>query len=90
LVDFAKGSYIAYAMQEQYKIMDFKMERKRRSESLSKEEHKAFIKFFHSFQTKLDAEEEIGIKRQVLDLVAIKGSGSPETIGKIRKALNAA
>jgi hypothetical protein len=64
--------------------------RKRRSESLSKEEHKAFVKFFQSFPTKVDAEIHFEIKRQVLDLVAIKGSGSPETISKIKAVLEAA
>lgn len=61
--------------------------RNRRSELLTKDEHKAFVKLYHSFPTKTDAQEIIGIKRQVLDLVAIKGKGSPETIQKVRSAL---
>lgn len=62
--------------------------RRRKSEKLTKDEHKAFLKYFHSFETKLDAEEKIGVKRQVLDLVALKGSGSPDTINTIRQKLN--
>lgn len=63
-------------------------ERKRRSEALSKEEHKAFIKHYQSFPTKTDAEEYFGVKRQVLDLVVLKASASPETINKIRSTIS--
>lgn len=59
-------------------------ERKRRSEALTKEELKAFVKLYSTYLTKTDAEYDFGVKRQVLDLVAIKGHGSPETIEKIR------
>jgi hypothetical protein len=69
--------------------MNNNTERKRRSESLSKDERRAFVKLFYSFPTKIDAEEYFDIKRQVLDLVAIKGKGSPETIGKIKIKLTA-
>lgn len=64
--------------------------RKRKSEPLTKAEHKAFLKYYGSFPTKVDAEQVTGIKRQVLDLVAIKGTGSPETIEKIRTVLQTA
>lgn len=64
--------------------------RKRKSERLTKEEHRAFVKLFQSFKTKTDAQETFGVKRQVLDLVAIKGSGSPNTINTIRQKLTAA
>lgn len=60
------------------------MERKRKSERLSKEEHRALIKYVRSHPTIIDAAEKIGIHRNVLDLVIIKGSGSPETIGLIK------
>ena len=62
-------------------------ERKRRSEIMTPEEHEDFKTFFNSFPTKVDASEHFNLSRQVLDLVAIKGSGSPETIKKIRKQL---
>jgi hypothetical protein len=68
--------------------MEILMERKRRSESLSKDEHKAFLKFIHGFPTKTDAAFEIGISRQVLDGVSLKGSGSPDSIKLIRERLN--
>lgn len=64
-------------------------ERRRRSEALTPEEHKAFKKYLSTFPTKIDAQIAIGVKRQVLDLVAIKGSGSPETIRMIREKLTA-
>lgn len=60
-------------------------DRKRRSEIMTPEEHEAFKNLFYSFPTKVDAEIHFNLSRQVLDLVAIKGSGSPETIKKIRK-----
>lgn len=65
-------------------------DRKRRSESLTKEEHKAFVKLYHTFPTKVDAAHYFNVTRQVLDLVAIKGSGSTETIRAIRYRLTAA
>lgn len=71
--------------------MEISMEqRKRRSESLSKDEHKAFVKLFYSFPTKVDAEVYFSpLSRQVLDLVAIKGSGRYDTIAIIREKLQA-
>lgn len=62
-------------------------ERKRRSEALTKEEHKALQKLLHVYHTKLDAADAIGVSRQVLDLVVLRGTGAPETIGKIKEAL---
>jgi hypothetical protein len=63
--------------------------RKRRSEPLTKDEHRAFIKSYRSFPTKVDAEFFFGIKYQVLDLVSIKGTGSPDTIAAIRNKIAA-
>lgn len=68
-------------------IMDFMMDRKRRSEPLTKEEHKAFLKYLKTFPTKTDAAIVFGVSRQVLDLVSIKGHGSPESIKLIREKL---
>lgn len=65
-------------------------DRKRRSEIMAPEEHEAFKNLFYSFPTKIDAEIHFSLSRQVLDLVAIKGSGSPDTIKKIRKQLKKA
>ncbi len=61
--------------------------RKRKSERMTGAEIKRLKSFVHSHHTIIDAAEEIGIHRNVLDLVLIKGSGSPETIDKIRKIL---
>lgn len=63
------------------------IDRKRRSERMSADEHESFKKLFYSFPTKVDAEVYFKLSRQVLDLVAIKGSGSSETIKQIRKTL---
>lgn len=65
-------------------------ERKRRSEALTRDELKAFIKLYGTYLTKTDAEYDFKVSRQVLDLVAIKGHGSPETIEKIRSKINQA
>lgn len=62
-------------------------ERKRRSERMTKEEHKAFTKWVASFQTKLDAAYVVGVSRITLDAVLLKGSGKPETINTIREIL---
>jgi hypothetical protein len=63
------------------------MERKRKRDVLTKDEHKALLKYVKSFPTIIDAAFTIGIHRNVLDLVMIKGSGSPETISKIKAVL---
>jgi hypothetical protein len=63
-------------------------ERKRKSERLSKDEVKALQKYVRTFPTIIDAAMSIGIHRNVLDLVLIRETGSPETIGKIREKIN--
>jgi hypothetical protein len=63
------------------------MERKRKRDVLTKEEHRSLLKYVKTFPTIVDAAFAIGIHRNVLDLVMIKGSGSPETISKIKIAL---
>ena len=65
-------------------------DRRRKSELMASGEHEAFKILFESFHTKVDAEEHFNVSRQVLDLVALKGSGSPETISKIRRKLRLA
>ena len=61
--------------------------RKRRSESLTKEEFRAFNKYVNSFPTKFDAALAIGISRPTLNLVIIRGSGHPDTIQAIRERI---
>lgn len=65
-------------------------DRKRKSEKLTPEEQKALKKYVASFPAVIDAAVEIGIHRNTLDLVLIKGSGSPDTIHKIREKLSIA
>lgn len=70
-------------------MIKIQTERKRKSEKLSKDEHKALLRFVKSQPTIVDAAEQITIHRNVLDLVMIKGSGSPETIQKVRSVIAA-
>jgi Na+-transporting methylmalonyl-CoA/oxaloacetate decarboxylase beta subunit len=79
--------YIALTLQTQ--IMKLMTERKRRSVRMEKAEHVEFIALYLGFHTKLDAEEAIGISRQILDMVVLKGSASTDSIGKIRKYMKA-
>jgi len=65
-------------------------QRRRKSEQLTKDEYKAFLKALRTFPTKIDAAAYFDITRQVLEMVAIKGSGSPETITKVRGKINEA
>jgi hypothetical protein len=64
------------------------IERRRRSELLTKEEHKVLLKYLNTFPTLVDAAYAIDIPRQTLERVKIIGSGSPETIQKVREKLN--
>lgn len=60
---------------------------KRKSEKMSREEHRAFLKYVQSFPTKVDAAFAIGVSRPTLDGLIFKGSGRPDTIGLIRGKL---
>lgn len=61
--------------------------RKRKSDRLSTTERSALRKFCKAHAKIVAAAEEIKIHRNVLDRVLLTGSGSPETIDKIRKAV---
>lgn len=63
--------------------------RKRKSEALTKDEFAALKQYAKGFTTTIDCAESIGINRNVLDRVLIVGSGSPDTIEKIRTTLTA-
>jgi hypothetical protein len=65
-------------------------ERKRKSEKLTPAEVKALTKYVGSFLTVIDAADAIGIHRNTLDIVMIKGKGSPETIALIRNKISEA
>jgi hypothetical protein len=64
------------------------IDRKRRSEQMTKEERRAFAKYVATFPTKIDAAAALGISRVTLDAVSLKGSGKPETIQLIREMIN--
>ena len=61
--------------------------RKKKSEPLTKDELAALKAYCKGFHTIIDCAEAIGIGRVVLDRVILVGSGSPETISKIREAI---
>lgn len=61
--------------------------RKRKSEPLTEVELNALKQHRGRFSTEVDCAVSIGIDRVVLGRVILVGSGSPETIKKIRKAL---
>ena len=63
------------------------MTRTRKSVKLTQDEFKALKKFRKGFDTGVDCAIEIGIDRVVLDRVLTVGSGSEETVGKIRETL---
>lgn len=60
---------------------------KRKSVVLSKEEVKALKAYFSKFTTGVECAQAIGIHRNVLDRVMLAGSGSEQTIRKIRAAI---
>lgn len=62
-------------------------EKKRRSVLLTKDEWKALKSYRRGFNTLSECAESIGIFYQVLDRVLLVGSGSPETIEKVRAVL---
>jgi hypothetical protein len=61
--------------------------RRRKSEPLSTDEKKELKQYAKRFTAQLDCAEAIGISREVLIRVLLAGSGSPETISKIRETL---
>lgn len=61
---------------------------KRRSALLTETEKRRLTKYMDTFATIVESAEAIGIHRNVLDRVILTGSGSPETVEKIRKAVN--
>lgn len=60
---------------------------KRRSVKLTEKEVAKLEKYMAAFGTIVECAEVIGIHRNVLDRVILTGSGSPETIEKIRVVL---
>lgn len=62
--------------------------RKRKSESMTKDEVRAFNKWISSFPTKIDAAFALGVSRTTLDSLIFRGSGRPETIAAIREKIS--
>lgn len=60
----------------------------KRSEEMSKEEYREFLRYVYSFPTKVDAAFAIGVSRPTLDGVISRGTGKAETISKIRELLS--
>lgn len=59
-------------------------QRTRKSEKMTESEKKAFKKWLSAQLTKIDAAEAIGVSRPTLDRIFHSGSGTPESISKIR------
>lgn len=59
----------------------------RKSERLSKDEHKALKASRKGFTTMVEFSEVVGVSRQVLDRVLLFGSGASESIRVIREYL---
>lgn len=63
------------------------VEKRRKSVRLSKDERKALKDFRDSYATAVECADAIGISYQVLERVLLVGSGSPDTINKVRAAI---
>lgn len=63
--------------------------RKRKSEKLTTDERKALKQYRKGFDTEVACAVSIGIDRLVLNRIMMTGSGSPESIEKIRTAIAA-
>lgn len=63
--------------------------RKRKSEKLTTDERKALKLYRKGFDTEVACAVSIGIDRLVLNRIMMTGSGSPESIEKIRTAIAA-
>lgn len=61
--------------------------KKRKSEPLSADDLSALKAYRTGFTTEVECAISIGIDRLVLNRVQLVGSGSPDSIKKIRKAL---
>lgn len=61
--------------------------KKRKSVLLTTGEHKALKQYRKNFNTEVECAITIGIDRLVLNRVLMVGSGSPETISKIKAIL---
>jgi hypothetical protein len=60
---------------------------KPKSVSLSREELNSLKKYRKGFSTAIDCAMSLGVDRNVLGAVLLKGTGSPDSIEKIRAGL---
>lgn len=65
-----------------------KKQKRGTSVSLTKEEWAALKLYRKNFITEVQCAVEIGIDRNVLNRILALGSGSPDSINKIREAIN--
>ena len=68
--------------------MATKGKRVRKSEKLTEKEHRQFISWVNSQPTLEDAAEKLEVVRGTIDRIRYIGSGSPETIAKIKKIIS--
>ncbi len=62
--------------------------RRRKSESLTPAEFRAFKKWVGDQPTKLDAAVSLGVAPNTIDRILLAGSGAPDNIEKIRLKIN--
>jgi len=63
------------------------MYRRRKSVSLTKDEWNGLKKYRKGFNTEIECALSIGVDRNVLNNVLLKGTGAPDSIEKIRAKL---
>lgn len=68
--------------------VDYVNVQKTKSEPLTDTEKRALRTYVKQFHTKVDCAEAIGICRNVLDRILIYASGAPDTVQKVRQAIN--
>lgn len=64
--------------------------KRKKSQPLTRAELKSLKAYRAGFNTEVDCAISIGVDRLVLNRVMMVGSGSPETIDKIKKVLGTA
>jgi len=63
--------------------------KQRRSEKLAPSEKVAFKDWVDSFDTLVDAYEDLDVAKGTLERLLLKGSGHPNTIAKVRRKIPA-
>lgn len=60
---------------------------RKKSEALTRDERRALKEYRRGYSTDVACAASIGIDRNVLVRVVLSGTGSPETVHRIRKAI---